>query len=634
MADFSFDVDAALSEVPVNIMPLISDSDFKTIQASVAYNASGMALKWNFVTTAGAYTQTAVTPTTSGTYDWTNQGNGMYSIEIPASGGGSINNDTEGFGWFTGVADGVLPWRGPTICFRAAGLNDLLVDNAYSTTRGLAGTALPNAAAEASGGLYTRGTGAGQINQATNGQIDANAVRIDNVAWSTHASGMVPADLRNISGAAISTTTAQLGVNAVQISGSGTAADNAETAFTGGSYNVGGGAIVAASVTGAVGSVTGNVGGNLVGTIGGMSQAALADFFTVDSGETYADAVDGSVVKEIAVNSGGSGSDPWATALPGSYNAGEAGYIVGTFLDAAVTSRLAPTVASRTLDVTATGAAGIDWGNVENQSTSVNLSATNIDTDQVVATVTNMVTANVTQISGDATAADTLELFVEALDPATGQLDAGSFASGAFDAVWSVSARTLTAWSFQLPSNGLANITAWTVNITGNLSGSVGSVSGNVGGDVQGNVDGTVGSVADVTTIVDGVWDAPITDHLDPGSTGAALNAAGSAGDPWSTPLPGAYGAGTAGYIIGTNVDAPISDVPNALLTEADGVETGITVQQGLRVILAAAAGKANGFTGSPTDTVHYRNQADDLNRITANVDDKGNRTSVTLNTG
>lgn len=37
-------------------------------------------------------------------------------------------------------------------------------------------TALPNAAAEAAGGLYTRGTGAGQINQPTNGQIDSNVV--------------------------------------------------------------------------------------------------------------------------------------------------------------------------------------------------------------------------------------------------------------------------------------------------------------------------------------------------------------------------------------------------------------------------------------------------------------------------
>jgi hypothetical protein len=36
-------------------------------------------------------------------------------------------------------------------------------------------TALPNAAAEAAGGLYTRGSGAGQINQDANGRIDVNA---------------------------------------------------------------------------------------------------------------------------------------------------------------------------------------------------------------------------------------------------------------------------------------------------------------------------------------------------------------------------------------------------------------------------------------------------------------------------
>ncbi len=49
------------------------------------------------------------------------------------------------------------------------------VNNQDATRYGMA--ALPNAAAEAAGGLYTRGTGAGQINQANNGQIDANAAR-------------------------------------------------------------------------------------------------------------------------------------------------------------------------------------------------------------------------------------------------------------------------------------------------------------------------------------------------------------------------------------------------------------------------------------------------------------------------
>jgi hypothetical protein len=187
MCDLWMDVDAALAEVPVNIAPLIDDTDFKSREVAIAYDQAGMDLVWNFVTTAGAFTQTAVTPTTAGVYDWAHQGDGMYSIEIPASGGASINNDTEGFGWFTGFCTGVLPWRGPVIGFRAAGLNDKLIESAYDTPRGLAGTALPNAAAEAAGGLITRGTGAGQVNQDANGRIDVNVHAAAGTAWGSGA---------------------------------------------------------------------------------------------------------------------------------------------------------------------------------------------------------------------------------------------------------------------------------------------------------------------------------------------------------------------------------------------------------------------------------------------------------------
>lgn len=128
MADIWMDVDAALGEVPVNLMPLIDSGDFVTVEDAVAFDAAGMDLRWNFVTTAGAFTSTAVTPTSGGNYDWAHQGDGMYSIEIPASGGASINNDTEGFGWFSGKITGVLPFRGPVIGFRAAALNDAFID--------------------------------------------------------------------------------------------------------------------------------------------------------------------------------------------------------------------------------------------------------------------------------------------------------------------------------------------------------------------------------------------------------------------------------------------------------------------------------------------------------------------------
>jgi hypothetical protein len=134
------DVDTAVT-VPVNVAALLDDTDFKTRETGVAYNASGMDLVWNFMTTAGVITQTAVTPTTGGSYDWTHSGDGMYKIEIPASGGASINNDTEGYGWFTGICTGVLPWAGPMIGFRASGTNDLFVDGTD--------TALKNAIADA-----------------------------------------------------------------------------------------------------------------------------------------------------------------------------------------------------------------------------------------------------------------------------------------------------------------------------------------------------------------------------------------------------------------------------------------------------------------------------------------------------
>jgi hypothetical protein len=127
MADIWIDVDTALSEVPVNITPLVDAATGATIDDGVTYDEAGMDLNWNFITTTGAYSQTNVVPTTGGTHDWASLGNGMYSIEIPAS-GGTINNDTEGFGWFTGFCTACLPWRGPVIGFRAATTNDLLID--------------------------------------------------------------------------------------------------------------------------------------------------------------------------------------------------------------------------------------------------------------------------------------------------------------------------------------------------------------------------------------------------------------------------------------------------------------------------------------------------------------------------
>src|SRR3990167_6219454 len=136
MPDIFVDVDTDVI-LPVNILPLLDDTDFKSIETAVVYNSAGLAVTWNFVTAAGVVTGNAITPTTGGVFDWSEPlaDVGTYAIELQASGSAAgSNNDREGVGWFTGVATGVLPWRGPTIGFRRAALNDLFMDGGTAST--------------------------------------------------------------------------------------------------------------------------------------------------------------------------------------------------------------------------------------------------------------------------------------------------------------------------------------------------------------------------------------------------------------------------------------------------------------------------------------------------------------------
>ena len=69
------------------------------------------------------------------------------------------------------------------------------------------------------------------------------------------------------------------------------------------------------------------------------------------------------------------------------------------------------------------------------------------------------------------------------------------------------------------------------------------------------------------------------------------------------------------------------SGIASAILDEPDAIETGLTVREALRLILAATAGKVS---GGATNTVTFRNaSADSKNRIIATVDGDGNRTAI-----
>lgn len=198
---------------------------------------------------------------------------------------------------------------------------------------------------------------------------------------------------------------------------------------------------------------------------------------------------------------------------------------------------LQSTVAGRTLDVTATGAAGIDWGNVENKTTANVLSGTEIADVNVATIRSNAITASAI---------------------ATGAITSAKFAAGAIDAA-----------------------------------------------AIAANAIGASELAADaVAEIADAVWDEALSGHLTVGSTGNALNAAGSAGDPWSTSLPGAYGAGTAGKIIGDNINAPIATVDtvvDAIKAKTDYLPSATAGTAGGVFIAGSNAATAANITGNIT---------------------------------
>jgi len=76
--------------------------------------------------------------------------------------------------------------------------------------------------------------------------------------------------------------------------------------------------------------------------------------------------------------------------------------------------------------------------------------------------------------------------------------------------------------------------------------------AGSYGLLIETNLDAAVStaSAPSAATVADAVWDEVLSGHLTAGTTGEALNAAGAAGDPWTTTLPGAYTGSQAGKML------------------------------------------------------------------------------------
>lgn len=145
-----------------------SSSTTGAMLTGLVYNSAGLTAYYNREGAAGAATSITLATATKGTWatggfvavDGTNMP-GWYELHIPdaalASGAKSVS----------------VHLKGATNMVPVPILIELTATSNQDAVRG-GMTALPNANAEAAGGLYTRGTGAGQIAQDANGNVRVN----------------------------------------------------------------------------------------------------------------------------------------------------------------------------------------------------------------------------------------------------------------------------------------------------------------------------------------------------------------------------------------------------------------------------------------------------------------------------
>lgn len=226
-------------------------------------NTSGQFVYFTMINVTTGAPVTGITPTCRRCID------GTFAAAT-----GTITEDT-GLGFYK-MALSQADTNGNNIGYRFIGTGaiDTVINivttslNPYDATRfGMA--ALPNANAEAAGGLYTRGTGAGQINQDANGRIDSNLLAILGTTL-TETAGQIAAAFKQFFNIASPTST----MNTITAVTTATTATNLTNAPTNGDFTAAMktslNASTPASITGAVGSVTGNVGGNVTGSVGSV----------------------------------------------------------------------------------------------------------------------------------------------------------------------------------------------------------------------------------------------------------------------------------------------------------------------------------------------------------------------------
>lgn len=189
---------------------------------------------------------------------------------------------------------------------------------------------------------------------------------------------------------------------------------------------------------------------------------------------------------------------------------------------------------------------------------------------------------------------------VTATSIATGAITAAKFAASAIDAT-AIAANAITSAKIATDAIGAAQIAANAIGASEIATGAITAAKFAAGAiDAAAIAADAIGSSelaqTAVDKIADQIWDEVLSGHAGVGSTGAALSAAGGSGDPWSTALPGAYGAGTAGNIVGTNLDATVSS--RATVAALSTLQTDVNAISA-RVPTALISGRMDSSVGS-----------------------------------
>lgn len=182
---------------------------------------------------------------------------------------------------------------------------------------------------------------------------------------------------------------------------------------------------------------------------------------------------------------------------------------------------------------------------------------------------------------------------VSTVTTVTNQLTAAAIATG----VWTDTTPGDFTTSLSVGKSIMNGVSLGTGLTVAAVSGAVGSVTGAVGSvtaavSVTGDLSSTM-----KTSVGVAVWDLATSGHTTSGTFGAAMSAAGAAGDPWSTSLPGSYGVGTAGNIVGNRIDAAIT---SRMAT--------FTLPSNFSALSISAGGKINGVVLVDTLTTYTNN--------------------------